>query len=120
MKKTLSLVLTITFLLLSLTLSGCKGKGGELEFCSFEMIDDSTVSVTFRNESGKDITHVEGTLNLFTGSTKKRSPDKTADFEWNGSCADGMIFTVTADIYGAPIGFADEVNRVGHRVYEIK
>lgn len=119
MKKAVSLLLAI-LLLGVLCLTGCGSSGHGLEQVSSYMVDDETVEITFRNESNKTITYVSGSLNLFTGSASSQNAIKTPSFTWEGSCEKGETFTVTVDVFDAPAGLADEVNRIGFYVYEIR
>lgn len=120
MKRTLALFLAIV-IVSGAFLAGCGSSGGSgLDMVSSYMEDDETVVVTFRNETNKTITHVSGSLNLFTGSATSQNAMKSPSFSWDGSCSKGSTFTVTVSVYGAPAGFADYVNRIGFYISEIR
>ena len=118
MKKALSLVLAMILVAGAFSLAGCSGADPELAMVSSYMLDDETAVVKFRNEGNKTISHVEGKLNLFVGSSNSQTPLKTPSFEWDGTCKKGSTFEVTVDVYGAPSGLADEVTRIGFMIYE--
>ena len=120
MKKIISLILVIV-IACSLCLTGCGSSGGsDLEMVSSYMKDDNTVVVKFRNETNKTITYVSGDLYLFTGSSRSQNYTKSPSFSWEGSCDKGSVFTVTVSVSGAPAGLADEVNRIGFAIWEIR
>lgn len=118
MKKTLSLILVLV-ILSSMCLTGCGGSDDGLDMVSSYMKNDNTVVVKFRNETNKTISHVSGSLNLFTGSSASQSPLKTASFTWDGTCEKGQTFEVTVSVYNAPAGLADDVNRIGFYISSI-
>ena len=118
MKKTLSLILAVILIAGLTCLSGCSNKF-DVKMTDDRMIDDDTVIVTFKNSGKKTISHVEGNLNLFTGSSFNQTPTKVVHFEWNGTCKKGESFKVTANVSGAPKGLADSVNRIGFYISEI-
>ena len=120
MKRTLSLILAIILAIGTISLTGCGGTDGSgVEMVSSYMLDDDTVVVKFRNETNKTISHVDGKLNLFGGSSNSQSPLKTASFEWDGTCEKDKTFEVTVSVYGAPSGLADDVNRIGFYISSI-
>jgi hypothetical protein len=120
MKKALSLILAIILAIGTISLTGCGGTDGSgVEMVSSYMLDDDTVVVQFRNETNKTISHVDGKLNLFGGSSNSQSPLKTASFEWDGTCEKGKTFEVTVSVYNAPTGLADDVNRIGFYISSI-
>ena len=119
MKKAVSLLLAI-LLFNTLCLTGCDSSGHGLEEVSSYMLDDETVEITFRNESNKTITYVSGNLNLFTGSASSQTPFKSPSFTWEGTCEKGDTFTVTVNVYDAPLGLAEMVNRIGFHIDEVR
>lgn len=119
MKKVIS-VFVVLIILSSMCLVGCGSSGGsDLNMVSSYMQDDDTVVVTFRNETGKTITYVRGSLNLFTGSSASQNAIKSPSFSWEGSCSKGSTFSVTVRVSNAPAGLANEVNRIGFHISEI-
>lgn len=120
MKRAISLILAIV-IISSVCLTGCGSSGGSgLDMVSSYMEDDNTVVVKFRNETNKTITHVSGNLNLFTGSASSQNAIKSPSFTWDGTCSKGSTFTVTVKVSGAPAGLADDVNRIGFHISEIR
>lgn len=119
MKKALSLFLVV-LMVGGVFFTGCTGSGDNgLDMVSSYMADDSTVVVKFRNETGKTISDVGGSLNLFGGSSSNQTPLKSPSFTWTGTCEDGMTFEVTVDVHGAPAGLSDAVNRIGFYISSI-
>ena len=120
MKKTISLILAIV-MISSVCLTGCGSLSGSgVDQVNSYMVDDNTVVAMFRNETNRTITHVSGRLNLYTGSDSNQNAIKSPSFSWDGSCSKGDTFIVYADVHGAPAGLADEVNRIGFHISEIR
>lgn len=119
MKKVISMILVMV-MFGCLCLAGCASSGGDdLDMVNSYMENDSTVVVTFRNETGKQITSASGKLYLYTGSSANQNAIKSPSFSWSGTCQKGSTFQVTVNVSGAPAGLADQVNRIGFMVYEV-
>ena len=119
MKKAVSLLLALV-IFSGICLTGCGGSDDGLDMVTSYMENDNTVVVKFRNETNKTITYVSGSLNLFTGSTSSQTPIKSPSFTWSGTCEKGRTFEVTVRVSNAPAGLADEVNRIGFYISDIR
>lgn len=119
-KRMISIFLMIATLISCCTLCGCGGNiRDNLDMTSSYMISDSKVSVTFTNNSKSTITSLDGSLNLFTGSTSGQTPIASPRFSWTGTCDPGEKINITVSVSSSYAGMAADVNRIGYYISSI-